>query len=152
MGKVSTREAADISVKVRRDMIKLMEDGDQFVTQSSVEKPGDHEINDIENFPPLMVKFGHCAAKSGTPAPYRLNDAAFRKSQGVNLGKNPVRRPAASGVNADKQPGRVYMRKRLMSCRYIGYEAFQFCCQIEGCHPDYLTGEKPAAFYYFCCL
>lgn len=115
-------------------MIKLMKDSDQFIPQSSVKETGNHEVDDVQDFPPLMQYLGHSAAQRSAPTPHRLDDSAFRKSQGVDLGKESMRRPAARRVNADKQPGRVNMRKRLMSCRYIGNEAFQFSCQIEGCH------------------
>ena len=115
-------------------MIQFMEDGDQFIAKRSVEKPGDHEVDDIEDFPPLVGDFGHGAAQSGATAPDRLDNTPLGKSQGVYLGKEPVGCPAASGVHADEEACRIYMRKRLMFCRYIGDEAFEFSGQIEGSH------------------
>ena len=115
-------------------MIQLMEDGDQLIAKRSVEKPGDHEVDDIENLPPLMGDFGHGAAQSGATAPDRLDNAPLGESQGVDLGKESVGGTAAGGINANKEARRIYMRKRLMFCRYIGYEAFKFSGQIEGSH------------------
>ena len=152
MGKVSSREATDITIKKRGYMIQLMEDGNQLVSKCPVEKPGDHEVDYVEDFPPLMGDFGHCAAQSGATSPHRLDDAPFRKSQRVNLGKEPVQRAAAGGVHTNEEARWIYMGKRLMSCRYIGYEAFELCCQIEGCHADYLQRQKTCLCLLFLLL
>jgi len=102
MGKVASRKAADIAIKPGRDMIKLMKDCDQLVSKRPVKKPWDHEADHVKDTPPLMGYLGHYTAKSSATAPDSLDKIAFRKSQGVDFGKQPMCCATAGGVNADK--------------------------------------------------
>ncbi len=108
-------------------MVKLVEDGHHLRLKVEVCKPGQREVQYVQDFhfPDPNPRHGVCAT------PLLCGTLAILKPERVYGCVQTVRTGRPGLRVCDDDPVRIYVRELRASCGYVAYQAFHRLCVVE---------------------